>query len=262
MTDSFKVLPAVMITCLTLFGLKAVGLWSDIRAELTGLRPAYASAPGEDSPAQGAAGSHAASTAPTQKKTDQTTASPAQAADMPDDMPAADESAAQSFDSAAQADSGMLPPSLMSSAEVDVLQSLSQRRRELDERERELDMREKLALAEEKKADAKLTKLSQVEARLKELLGQVDTEDQAQMESLVKVYETMKPKDAARIFDNLDTSILLKVAAGMKEVKIAAILAEMPPERAQALTVMLATRLDLPDDEKIKALKSDAGLGG
>ena len=62
------------------------------------------------------------------------------------------------------------------------------------------------------------------------------------MRRLVKVYESMKPKDAARIFEEIDMEVLLEVAGGMKENKIAAIMANMTPRRAQELTIELADR--------------------
>ena len=52
----------------------------------------------------------------------------------------------------------------------------------------------------------------------------------------------MKPKDAAKIFDELQMSVMILVAQQMKENKLAAIVAEMKPEKARDLTMALATR--------------------
>jgi flagellar motility protein MotE (MotC chaperone) len=57
----------------------------------------------------------------------------------------------------------------------------------------------------------------------------------------------MKPKDAARIFGELDMVVLLDVIERMKERKIAPILAEMNPQRAKAITIELAQRRGLPE---------------
>jgi len=70
------------------------------------------------------------------------------------------------------------------------------------------------------------------------------TED-ARIKRLVKVYETMKPKDAARIFDQLQLDTLLDVVSLMKESKTALILAAMESRRARELTLALAQRTDL-----------------
>jgi flagellar motility protein MotE (MotC chaperone) len=66
------------------------------------------------------------------------------------------------------------------------------------------------------------------------------------MQSLVKMYESMKPKDAARIFEQLQMDVLLEVATNMKERQMAAIMAEMSPDAAKALTMEMATTKPIP----------------
>jgi len=68
------------------------------------------------------------------------------------------------------------------------------------------------------------------------------------MKSLVKVYESMKPKDAARIFERLEMDILIDVTVRMKEVKMAAVLAKMESEKARELTVRLANLRKFPEN--------------
>ena len=70
----------------------------------------------------------------------------------------------------------------------------------------------------------------------------IEGETESQYKSLVKIYENMKPKDAARIFGELDMAILLPVTERMKERKLAAILAKMNTTNAMALTIQLAQR--------------------
>ena len=134
-----------------------------------------------------------------------------------------------------------------SSAQIDVLTSLSKRRAELDARQRDLEMRESLIAAAEKRVDAKIDSLKQMQTQIQALLVQRDSEAQKQIASLVKAYSSMAPKDAARIFDNLDEGVLLDVAEQMKPADLAPILAKMQSEAAQKLTVRLAGRLKLPD---------------
>ena len=62
--------------------------------------------------------------------------------------------------------------------------------------------------------------------------------------SVVAIYEAMKPKDAAKIFNELDMLILIELAERMRERLI--VLADMDPTAANALTVELATRRSLP----------------
>ena len=67
------------------------------------------------------------------------------------------------------------------------------------------------------------------------------------MRRLVKIYESMKPKDAARIFAELELSILLDVISRMREQKSASILAAMDPIQAKTVTSELALRNQLPE---------------
>ena len=154
-------------------------------------------------------------------------------------------------DGAAEADGeggdDMLPDSnAYTKGELELLQDLSKRRQELDARQQGLDMRERVLQVTEQRINEKLAELKTIEERIQGLLAQYDAQQEKRLSSLVKVYETMKPKDAARIFNSLDLDILIPVAERMKESKIASILAKMSGEAAKALTVELATRREIP----------------
>jgi flagellar motility protein MotE (MotC chaperone) len=133
-----------------------------------------------------------------------------------------------------------------SSAEVDVLTSLTRRRSELDTRERALNMRENVLVAGESRVDQKIASLKTLQIQIQDLLGQRDAAQDKQIASLVKTYSSMKPKDAARIFDTLADEVLLPVAKGMKSDVLAPVMAAMNSEAAQRLTVKLAALLKLP----------------
>jgi flagellar motility protein MotE (MotC chaperone) len=139
--------------------------------------------------------------------------------------------------------------------EAEVLQNLSQRREALDARERDLALREQLMGATEKQMTARLGELKDLQAKLGTMLAQRDATEETQLASLVKTYENMKPTDAAKIFNKLDRQIMLLVAARMKPAKIGAVMAAMDPARAQELTVMLATRMNLarPAEQAVPA---------
>jgi flagellar motility protein MotE (MotC chaperone) len=129
------------------------------------------------------------------------------------------------------------------SGEVDVLGSLSKRSAELDAREQELDTQSNLIAAAEKRVDDKIAELKSLQSQLQTLMGQRDAAQQAQINALVKTYSSMKPKDAARIFNDLDDDVLLSVAQLMKPDVLGAIMAQMQSDNAQKLTVRLANRL-------------------
>ncbi|HEY2032326.1 MAG TPA: hypothetical protein VGH02_01435 [Rhizomicrobium sp.] len=133
-----------------------------------------------------------------------------------------------------------------SAAEIDVLTSLSKRRQQLDAREQSLNMQSNLIAAAETRVDGKIATLKGLQSTMQTLLGQRDAAEQAQLTALVKSYSSMKPADAARIFNSLDETVQLNVAAAMKSDVLGAILAKMQPDAAQKLTVRLANRLKLP----------------
>ncbi|MBE7638310.1 hypothetical protein GUA87_15740 [Sneathiella sp. P13V-1] len=135
----------------------------------------------------------------------------------------------------------------LSASEIEVLQRLVERRDQLEARSVELDLRENLLKATEKRIDTKIAKLKEIEATIAELLKKYDKQELEKLKSLVAIYEKMKPKDAARIFNSLDMEVLLDVSGLMKESKLAAILGKMNGARAKELTVELATRKQLPE---------------
>jgi flagellar motility protein MotE (MotC chaperone) len=129
-----------------------------------------------------------------------------------------------------------------SPSERAILGRLQDRREALDNRARELDMRESLIKAAEKRLEAKVDELKQVEARIKVATGTRDKVEADRFKGIVSMYENMKPKDAARIFDRLDMNILVEVATAMKPRAMSEILAQMASDSAEKLTVELANR--------------------
>ena len=123
-----------------------------------------------------------------------------------------------------------------------ILQRLQERRKELDKRGRDLDLRESLLKAAEKRVEARVKELRELDAKVRVATGTREKTQKQQFESLVSMYEAMKAKDAARIFDRLDINILVEVATGMKARSMSAIMAAMTPEAAERLTVELANR--------------------
>lgn len=140
-------------------------------------------------------------------------------------------------------------PLLMTDEELELLQALGERRRELDRRAREIDEREALLAAAERRLAEKLDALKALQQTIEQTVAQRDGEEESQILSLVKIYESMKPKDAARIFDQLEMAVLMPVVERMKERKTAPILAKMEPAKAREVTAELARRRDADELE-------------
>lgn len=144
-----------------------------------------------------------------------------------------------------------------SASEVDVVNSLGKRRRELDARDSQLAIQANMITAAEARVDSKIAQLKQLQAQITALLVQHDDAQKAQIASLVKTYSTMKAKDAARIFNSLPDSVLVPVAHDMKSDILALVMANMNSDSAKDLTVKLANKLALP--ETVTALAPPAG---
>jgi flagellar motility protein MotE (MotC chaperone) len=130
----------------------------------------------------------------------------------------------------------------VSPAERAILESLQKRRAELDARARDLDIREDLLRAAEKRVGGRIDELKDIEARVGAAMQQKDEGEAARFKNVVTMYENMKAKDAAKIFDGLEIKILLDVAKEINPRRMSDILAQMTPENAQRLTVALAVR--------------------
>lgn len=142
----------------------------------------------------------------------------------------------------APAPDGSLREETVRGSELDVLNSLRARRERLAEEAEELQLRETLLNATEQRIEARIAELEALEQRL---IAAAEAEVQARKEelgALVTMYETMKPKDAARIFDRLPMDVLVHMVEAMNPRRMSAILAQMTPDVAQKLTGELTRR--------------------
>lgn len=130
----------------------------------------------------------------------------------------------------------------LSPAELQVLQSLGERRGQLDARETDLNTQLALMAAAEAKLDAKIKSLNGLKGEVQGLLTEANNKEAAEIDRLVKVFEGMKAKDAAPRFTALDDSVRLPIAAKMKERSLSAIMAQMPASETKKLTEGLAKR--------------------
>ena len=173
-------------------------------------------------------------------------ASPAPEAAAPAATPATTAPATTAAPAGSEGAAANPPAAPMTPAELDVLQKLTERRKQLEAREKDLDRRQDLLKAAEDQIDRKVAELKTLQTTIQNLLQQYNEQEDTKIKSLVKIYENMKPKEAARIFEQLDMPILLDVVERMKEQKVAPILAEMDPSKAKTVTAEMAQRRQMP----------------
>ncbi len=136
----------------------------------------------------------------------------------------------------------------LSATEISVLRSLQARREALDGRETGVETREQAAAAAEQRLQEQIAQLKAVEKEVQGLLASMDTKRDERMTNLVKSYEAMKPKDAAKIFDGMNDKLLIDIAKTMKPATLAAVMSVMQPKRAEAVTQMLADLAKPPEN--------------
>lgn len=217
----FRVLP-VAIGCLgVLLSVKIGGFWSDMTDQNSGfsLRANQAQAAEETEEASDQTESAAAGTEPEDVETDGAVADQGTAAGSAD---------------------GFVDLSQMTESEILTLQRLVTRRNELKAWEEDIAMRDRLLKATETRVEQKIAELTQLKGTVEALIDKFDKQEEAKLKSLVTIYEKMKSKDAARIFNDLEMDVLLKVLGRMKESKTAPILADMDPARAKGVTLEMA----------------------
>ena len=135
----------------------------------------------------------------------------------------------------------------VSESERAILLELRQRRLLLDKRDAAVTAREQVLKAAEQKIALRLEEMRALQQRLESYDTARKQQEDASWQGLVKLYETMKPHEAATIYNELAMSVLLPLVAHMKEAKAAPILAAMNPEKARELTSQLAKTRTRPE---------------
>jgi flagellar motility protein MotE (MotC chaperone) len=130
----------------------------------------------------------------------------------------------------------------VSPSERAILERLQSRRLELEARAREIDIRESLLKAAEKRIESKVQEMKAVESRIAVVTEQKTEADAAHFKGIITMYENMKPKDAAKVFDRLEMPVLFEIASQIAPRKMSDILGLMSTEAAERLTTEMARR--------------------
>lgn len=117
---------------------------------------------------------------------------------------------------------------------------MAERDRAASERARALELRERAMKASEKRLEANVQ--AQQKQGGKPAPAQAPAEaETATLDQLARIYQSMKPKQAARVFERLDIEVQVGVARKMRERSTAQILAAMTPDAAARLSMALAS---------------------
>lgn len=141
----------------------------------------------------------------------------------------------------------------ISPSERAILERLQSRRQEIEARQREIDIRESLLKSAEKRIENKVEEMKAVETRISATQAEQKAAEAQRMKGLVTMYEGMKPKDAARVFDRLEMGVLIEIASQIAPRKMSDIMGLMSPEAAERLTVEMARRANGGGDQSASA---------
>lgn len=125
-------------------------------------------------------------------------------------------------------------------AERALLEQLRARRTEIEAREQAVAAQEVVLQATERRLARRVEELTALQQRLEALDRARTDREEAGWRGLVRTYETMRPRDAAAIFDDLEMPVLVEILDRMGERKAAPVIGAMRPDRARLVTTELA----------------------
>ncbi|WP_413612654.1 magnesium transporter MgtE N-terminal domain-containing protein [Bdellovibrio sp. HCB-110] len=130
--------------------------------------------------------------------------------------------------------------SAMSSVEIDHLQKLNERKKELDAREEELNRMETELQVQKVDLEKRLKELEEMRTKISSMLEDRVKADDQKVDTLVQMYSNMKPPQAAKVFETMDEDLAVEILGRMKKKNAADIMNLLKPEKAQVLSEMFA----------------------
>ncbi|MFY2824395.1 MotE family protein [Ruegeria sp. MALMAid1280] len=123
-----------------------------------------------------------------------------------------------------------------------LLTELLRREETLEQREAAvLDKEKALAIADQA-IETRLVALQEAEEALRETLSIAEKAAETDLTRLTDVYQSMKPKDAAALFETMDPSFAAGFLSRMPPDAAAGVLAGLSPEAAYTISVIMAGR--------------------
>ena len=135
---------------------------------------------------------------------------------------------------------------LFTEMEIKLRQELDVRRIELERREQALRVREKLADLAEIELKERVEKMNELQVQLTNLLKNLSNKEEGELMQLAKIYEEMRPQNAAIVLNKLDDNIVFDLFKRMNRKDTAKIMEKMDPQKARRISKMLAEKSTLP----------------
>lgn len=123
-----------------------------------------------------------------------------------------------------------------------LLATLREREAQLDARALKIAEKARVIEAAEVRLRDQMAELEEVEARLANLIRVADKASENDVGKLIAAYQTMGGKRAGPIFETMDPTFAAGLISRMENAPAAEILAALSPEKAYAITVLVASQ--------------------
>lgn len=120
--------------------------------------------------------------------------------------------------------------------EVNHFQKLVERKKELDAREEELNRMESELQVQRDEIEKRLKSLEDTRQHISSSLKERVVEDEQKVETLVQMYSSMKPAQAAKVLESMDEDLAVEILGRMKKKSAAEVLNLMKAEKAQVFS--------------------------
>lgn len=127
-------------------------------------------------------------------------------------------------------------PMLIGLDEVHILQKLKERRAELDLVSEEQMKRQQDMKILNEVMQKNIQELTQLKAALDEQAKIMQKEPQEALQKMAKLYEGMKPAQASKILEDMETVVVAKILSLMKKQSASAVLAALSDKKARLVT--------------------------
>ncbi len=134
------------------------------------------------------------------------------------------------------------PGSISSEGLMQMLEALRARETRVKQQEVALQGRMQALKIANQEVTRKLAALTAAEEKLRGTIALADTAAEDDLVRLTKVYESMKPKQAAALFEEMNPDFAAGFLARMRPEIAAGIMASLSPQAARAFSVVMAGR--------------------
>lgn len=124
----------------------------------------------------------------------------------------------------------------------EMIAHLQRRESELTKKEEQLKQKEEYLSQMEQEVEKKLKELMGLQKEIQAYRAEREESQVAKVRSLAKIYGTMKPKEAAKLLENLEDNLVVEIISTMNATEAANILSNMDVKKAAKISQALSSR--------------------